>query len=62
MTTIYLATGQGISVVRGSREDWEGSTQLQDEQVECVLVDAEDSNTAPPNRLICACPSRWETR
>jgi hypothetical protein len=46
MTTIYLATGQGISVVRSSEESWEGATQLRDKQVECVLVDPEDSDVA----------------
>jgi photosystem II stability/assembly factor-like uncharacterized protein len=46
VTTIYLATGQGISVVRGSEEHWEGSIQLQDKQFECVLVDPEASEVA----------------
>ncbi len=46
MTTIYLATGQGVSVIRGSKESWEGATQLQDKQVECLVVDPEDSDTA----------------
>lgn len=46
MTTIYLATGQGISVVRGSTECWKGSTQLRDKQVECVLVDPKDRDVA----------------
>jgi photosystem II stability/assembly factor-like uncharacterized protein len=46
VTTIYLATSQGISVVRGSADRWEGSTQLEDKRVECVLVDRKAGDVA----------------
>jgi photosystem II stability/assembly factor-like uncharacterized protein len=46
VTTIYLATSQGISIVRGSEDRWEGATHLEEKQVECVLVDPKASEMA----------------
>lgn len=46
MTTIYLATSGGVSVVRGTGQAWSGLTQLKDQPVECVLVDPRDANVA----------------
>ena len=46
VTTIYLATSQGISVVRGSENRWQGATQLEDKQVECVLADHKTRDVA----------------
>jgi photosystem II stability/assembly factor-like uncharacterized protein len=46
MTTIYLATVGGVSIVRGADRTWSGSTQLKDHAVECVLVDDRNTNVA----------------
>lgn len=46
MTTIYLATTGGVSIVKGTGETWSGSTQLKDQPIECVLVDEQDTNVA----------------
>jgi photosystem II stability/assembly factor-like uncharacterized protein len=46
VTTIYLATNQGISVVRCSDDRWEGATHLEDKRIECVLVDHKAGDTA----------------
>jgi hypothetical protein len=44
--TIYLATSQGISVVRASEDRWEGAAHLEDKQVECVLADRKAGDVA----------------
>ncbi|TCK71672.1 hypothetical protein C7378_2956 [Acidipila rosea] len=46
VNTIYLATSEGISVVRGSENRWQGATQLEDKQVECVLADHKTRDVA----------------
>lgn len=46
MTTIYLATVGGVSIVRGADSAWSGSTQLKDQPIECVLVDERNPNVA----------------
>jgi len=46
MTTIYLATVGGVSIVREADGIWSGSTQLKDQPIECVLVDVRKPNIA----------------
>jgi photosystem II stability/assembly factor-like uncharacterized protein len=46
MTTIYLATAGGVSIVRGAERAWSGSTQLKDQPIGCVLADKRDPNVA----------------
>ena len=46
MTTLYLATERGVSVIRGEGEQWEGATSLGQSKVECVLADPCDRNVA----------------
>jgi photosystem II stability/assembly factor-like uncharacterized protein len=43
-TTMYLATEQGVSVVQGSGENWEGATHLREKKIECVLIDPLNSD------------------
>jgi photosystem II stability/assembly factor-like uncharacterized protein len=46
MTTIYLATVGGVSIVKRTGNTWSGSTQLKDQPIECVLVDQRNPNVA----------------
>ncbi len=43
-TTVYLATEQGISIVRESGGTWNGETHLRPRKVECVLIDPQNRN------------------
>jgi ligand-binding sensor domain-containing protein len=39
-TTIYLATGRGLTVIAGSDGKWRGKVCLEDKQVQCVVADS----------------------
>src|SRR3954470_24162273 len=45
-TTLYLATEQGVCVVREAGRQWEGATHLQGRNVECVLIDPQNHDVA----------------
>src|ERR1700749_3642314 len=38
-TTIYLATGRGLTVIAGNHGKWRGKVCLGDKQVQCVVAD-----------------------
>jgi hypothetical protein len=39
-TTIYLATGRGLTVIAGSNGKWRGKVCLEDKRVQCVVADS----------------------
>lgn len=44
-TTIYLATDRGLTVISGSDGNWRGKVCLEDEQIQCVVVDSHNKGS-----------------